>query len=171
MTDSSIRAAMEFDAEAIASVHICSWQKAYEQYIPESILSNLSVSERSQQWYSLLKEGVIILVLETNNQLIGFASICEFRDRDKGNLSGEISAIYLHPDYWRNGLGTKLCQAALTELSKAGHKEALLWVLADNTQARLFYENQGFQATNETKLEEFYDGGALLMEILYKKVL
>ncbi|CAM2779822.1 GNAT family N-acetyltransferase [Legionella worsleiensis] len=171
MTDSLIRIAKEFDAEAIALVHIRSWQKAYEQYIPESILSHLSVSERTQQWYSLLHEGVLILVLEKDNHLIGFASVCEFRDGNKGNLSGEISAIYLHPGYWRNGFGTKLCQAALTELSKAGYKEALLWVLEDNTPAQMFYENQGFQATSETKLEEFYDGGALLREVLYKKVL
>jgi len=171
MTDSLIRIAGKSDAQAIALVHIRSWQKAYEQYIPESILTNLSVSERTQQWHSLLDEGVVILLLETNNHLIGFASICEFRDGNKGNLSGEISAIYLDPDYWRHGFGTKLCQATLTELSKAGYKEALLWVLADNTQAQLFYEYLGFQATSETKLEEFYDGGALLSEILYKKAL
>ena len=171
MTDPIIRAAKEFDAEAIALVHIRAWQKAYEHYIPESILNGLSLPERTKQWHDLIQEGVTVLVLERNNNIFGFTSICKFRDRIKDNLSGEISAIYLHPDYWRKGFGTKLCLAALKNLSDMGYKKALLWVLADNLQARLFYQNLGFEATEETKLEEFYDGGALLTEVLYRKKL
>lgn len=169
MNNFIIRKATELDAEAIALVHIQSWQKAYDLYIPESILNNLSVSECTQQWYELIKKGVTIFALEINNQLIGFASICAFRDAGKDDFQGEISAIYLLPDYWRKGFGAKLCEAALNELSKIGYKEALLWVLADNHQARIFYENLGFFPEDKTKLEEFYDGGALLTEVLYKK--
>ncbi len=168
MTNLIIRKATEFDAEAIALVHIRSWQKAYENYIPESILDGLSIPQRTQQWYELLKSGVTILVLEINNQIIGFASVCAFRDGFADNSQGEISAIYLHPDYWRKGLGAKLCAAALNELSKLGYKEVLLWVLEDNSQARRFYENLGFELEGKTKLEEFYDDGALLNEVLYK---
>lgn len=171
MTNSTIRKAKEQDAEAIALVHIRSWQKAYEAYIPESILSNLSVSDRTQQWLALLHKGVTILVVEVSNHIIGFASICDFREGNKSNASGEIKAIYLHPDYWRKGFGTKLCLAALDELSKCGYKEVFLWVLADNMQARMFYKNLGFDPTGETKLEEFYEGGALLSEVLYRKKL
>ena len=164
-----IRVATEADAEAMALVHIRSWQKAYEQYIPDSILSTLSVPERTQQWCELIKTGVTVLVLEMNSQVIGFASICAFRDGGEGSLCGEISTMYLHPDYWRKGFGTKLCSAAMAELFNMGYKEVLLWVLADNNQARKFYENIGFQAQAKTKLEEFYDGGSLLSEVLYKK--
>jgi len=167
----SIRLATELDAKSIGLVHIRSWQKAYEHYIPESILNNLSHSERAQQWQSLIVQGTTVLVLETNNHIVGFVSICKFRDESKDNASGEISAIYLDPNYWRKGYGARLCIAALKELSKTGYKEVLLWVMADNTQARLFYEKLGFQSTSKTKLEEFYNGGALLKEILYKKVL
>ena len=45
----SIRLATELDAKSIGLVHIRSWQKAYEHYIPESILNNLSHSERAQR--------------------------------------------------------------------------------------------------------------------------
>lgn len=169
MTNSTIRTASGLDAEAIALVHIRSWQKAYEQYIPESILSSLSVQERAQEWYDLIQQGVTVLVLETDNQIVGFVGICDFRDGNKGTLCGEISAIYLHPDHWRKGYGTKLCLAALEALSPKGYKKVFLWVLADNIPARMFYKNLGFEATGDTKLEEFYDGGALLSEVLYKK--
>ena len=167
----TIRFAKDLDAEAIGLVHIRSWQKAYEQYIPESILNELSLSDRAHHWQTLISKGVTVLVMEVNNQIIGFASTSKFRDESIDNSSGEINAIYLAPQYWRNGYGVELCLAALSELTEAGYKKVLLWVMADNTQARLFYEKLGFQATSETKLEEFYEGGALLTEILYKKTL
>ncbi|MCL9684396.1 GNAT family N-acetyltransferase [Legionella maioricensis] len=168
---SHIRTATLKDAEAIALIHLRSWQKMYKEFIPETILKSLSLQERTQQWHDLLKKGVKVLVSEMDNQMVGFASICPFRDIIENGPIGEISAIYLHPDYWRMGLGTQLCLAALSELVDQGYKKVCLWVLADNTQARGFYEALGFEATGSTKLEEFYDGGALLKEILYKKML
>jgi ribosomal protein S18 acetylase RimI-like enzyme len=101
-----------------------------------------------------------------NHQLIGFVSV---RDFSVGNDTlGEISALYLHPDYWRKNLGTKIYLAALDELSNLGYKKVLLWVLADNAPARSFYETLGMHATGATQLKEFYEGGALLTEVLYE---
>lgn len=166
-----IRFAVLDDAEAIAINHICSWQEMYKDFIPESILQNLSVRERTQEWQDLIKQNVKVLVLEIDHKMVGFASICRFRDVKPDALKGEISAIYLHPNYWRQGLGTKLCKMTLSELSQLGFKSVYLWVLSDNTQARRFYESLGFTVTDYTKVEEFYEGGALLEEVLYKKVL
>ncbi|MDR3441796.1 MAG: GNAT family N-acetyltransferase [Legionella sp.] len=166
-----IRAATQKDAEDIARTHICSWQEMYKEFIPESVLQELSLNERTQQWHDLIKQGVKVLVLENKSAIIGFASICSFRDQLFNEVTGEISAIYLHPDYWRLGLGSELCQAALSELSALGYKTVCLWVLSDNAQARGFYEAFGFKLTEVTKMEEFYEGGALLEEVLYKKML
>lgn len=169
-----IRIAEVQDAGAIAQNHIYSWQEMYKEFIPASILENLSLKERAQQWHDLIKEKNTVLVLEVDNQVIGFASICAFRGtkpedlKDLKDLIGEISAIYLHPDYWRLGLGTILCQAALSELFSLGYKTTCLWVLSDNAQAQGFYASIGFEKTNTIKMEEFYEGGALLEEVLYK---
>lgn len=168
MNQTTIRIAKNEDAEAIGRVHIQSWQKAYENYIPEDILNNLSLIEHAQLWRNLIEKGVEVLVLERDNQVVGFASICLFRG-DGFSKSGEISAIYLSPQYWRNGYGTQLCLAAIDRLANAGYKDVLLWVLIDNTSAKHFYENLGFKATDDTKLEEFYQGGSLLEEMLYRK--
>lgn len=168
---SNIRTATLDDAEAIAQIHICSWQKMYRDFIPEIILQNLSLKERTQQWRDLIGQEAKVLIIEINNQIVGFASICPFRDFSADSSMGEISAIYLHPDYWRKGLGTQLCLAAISELANQGYKKILLWVFEDNTQARKFYDALGFEATSSTKLAEFYEGGALLKEILYQKIL
>lgn len=165
----TIRIATLQDAEAIALVHIRSWQKMYQEFIPETILNDLSLTERTQQWHELIKQDVSVLVIEIEGKLVGFASICPFREVDADSSRGEISAIYLHPDYWRMGLGSQLCWAALAELKNLGYQTVSLWVLEDNAQARGFYEALGFEITEATKLEEFYEGGALLKEVLYQK--
>ncbi|WP_131783290.1 GNAT family N-acetyltransferase [Legionella gresilensis] len=164
-----IRFATLDDAKAIAKVHILSWQASYKAFIPKSILQALSVKERTQQWQDLMKQDVKILIVEVEQNIAGFVSMCMLRDIYPSPLNGEISALYLHPTYWRLGLGTKLCQAAFSELAKMHYQYAYVWVLSDNHQACHFYEALGFENTTITKLEEFYENGALLKEILYKK--
>ena len=53
----------------------------------------MSIEERTNQWLALIQDGVTVLVLEIQQQIIGFVSLCEFRDGEKGKLTGEISAI------------------------------------------------------------------------------
>ncbi|MBA2653013.1 MAG: GNAT family N-acetyltransferase [Tatlockia sp.] len=166
-----IRIATLKDAKSIAKVHIRSWQKMYKEFIPESILKDLSLIERTQKWESLIEKGVKVLVIEMDQSIIGFASVCPLRDAGADILSGEISAIYLHPNHWRKGLGSQLCLAAIAELELLGYKKVCLWVLEDNTQARKFYENLNFEVKDSTKLEEFYEGGALLTQVLYQRKL
>lgn len=168
---STIRTATLHDAEAIALIHLRSWQEMYKEFIPESVLINLSLKERTHQWSDFIKQGVTVLVLELNNQMVGFVSVCLFRDASTDSTVGEISAIYIHPKYWRKGFGRQLCLAAITELKTQGYKTVVLWVLEGNAQARKFYEALGFDATSSTKLEEFYESSALLTDILYQKII
>jgi|SRR3990167_2805725 len=126
----NIRFANTSDALAIAMCHVASWQRIYRGHIPAAVLDNLSVKEREQKWHDLLNSNVKILILEHNNHMIGFASLCPARDKDTNSKQcSEISAIYLHPDVWRQGLGKKLCFAALSELEKMGFSEVIVWVL------------------------------------------
>ncbi|MGQ3888678.1 N-acetyltransferase family protein [Legionella sp. CNM-1927-20] len=164
-----VRFATLDDAKAIAKIHILSWQASYKDFIPKAILQTLSVKERTKQWQDLMRQGVKVLVVEVEQNIVGFLSICTLRDIYLSPLNGEISALYLHPTYWRLGLGTRLCHTAFSELAKMNYQFVYVWVLSDNSQARQFYEALGFENTTITKLEEFYENGALLKEILYKK--
>jgi len=165
-----IRFAKTSDAEQIAACHIASWQKAYRGHIPDSVLDSLSVKEREQKWHDLLDNNVNVLVLERDNQIIGFASLCPARDQDTDPTKcGEISAIYLHPDFWHQGLGKKICQKALSELEKMGFSEVIIWVLKENDQARKFYEGMGFNETGDSKLD--YHNDVLLNEVRYRKTI
>lgn len=165
-----IRHAIFSDANAIAKIHVSSWQAIYRGHIPDNVLDNLSVDDREQLWKTLLENNAYIIVLEEDNNLIGFLSFCPSRDEDVNPINiAEISAIYLNPDKWRKGFGKMLCDAAINALRKSGYIEVTLWVVADNLQARLFYEKMGFINSGEIKIDE--RDGYTLREIRYRKIL
>jgi GNAT superfamily N-acetyltransferase len=59
-------------------------------------------------------------------------------------LVGELYALYVSPDWWSTGAGRALMGEVLTCLEAEGYRRAILWVLADNTRARRFYERAKF---------------------------
>lgn len=166
---STIRYAKLSDAKAIAKCHVASWQKIYRKMLPDEALDALSVKEKTLKWREMLKNHVSVLLIECNKQLAGFASLCPARDTDTDPIHcGEISAIYLYPNRWRKGLGTKLFNCAINELSSMGFDQVIVWVLKENRQARKFYESIGFRKTGHSKIE-FYDDKVLLNEIRYHR--
>lgn len=165
-----IRHAIVSDARAIAKIHVSSWQVIYRGHIPDNVLDDLSIDEREKLWKSLLENNACIIVLEDNNNLVGFVSCCLSRDEDADPVTvAEISVIYLNPDKWRKGFGKMLCDAAIDELRKSGYAEVTLWVLEKNQQARQFYEKMGFISSSEIKMDQ--RDGYTLREIRYRKIL
>jgi GNAT superfamily N-acetyltransferase len=165
----NIRLAVETDASQIARVHIVSWQTIYRGHIPDHVLNNLSLENRTQEWLERLQTGVVVWVIELNNKIIGFASICPTRDSDDDpKRVAEISAIYLLPEFWRQGLGQQLCQAVFKKVFDKGFKEVTVWVLESNSQARHFYETVGFGETGNVEIDHI--GCESLRVIRYRKI-
>lgn len=60
-------------------------------------------------------------------------------------MTAELMALYVHPEHWRRGVGTRLWQDV--EQCVAGrYRDMTLWVLRDNDRARRFYARIGFVA-------------------------
>lgn len=163
-----IRNATLLDAKSIANIHVSSWQAAYKQLFPEKFLNSLSTTERMGLWEELISNGVVVLVLEIDSDVVGFASVCHYRSSGALPSDGEISAIYLHPSYWRMGLGKELCKEALRSLSNEHFTDVFVWVLEENANARDFYVSQGFEKTTICKTEKL-ESSIVVTEILYKK--
>lgn len=139
-----LRRARHDDAAAVAEAHIQSWRHAYAGLVPQSLLDGLSVPEGTERWSTRIEQADPtvrrILIAEVEGVVRGFASVGSSRDEDAGPTSGELSAIYLHPDVMGHGLGHQLHERALDELQDLGRIDARLWVLASNTPTRRFYE-------------------------------
>lgn len=82
--------------------------------------------------------------------------------------TGEVYALYVSPDWWSTGTGRSLMAAALTALSEAGYRRAVLWVLAGNARARRFYERAGFAADGA---ENVLTGLGSVLEVRYARSL
>jgi len=65
---------------------------------------------------------------------------------------GEVYAIYVTPAWWSTGTGRALMDSVLSALEAGRYRRAVLWVLADNTRARRFYERAGFAPDGGTNV-------------------
>jgi len=145
----------------ISRIYEESWRFAYHGIIPQDYLDSISEG----RWMSNLdSQGRNTLVCVDNGRIVGTSSFCKSRfERFQG--WGEVVSIYLLPDYIGKGYGKILMEAVLSELKRQGYENVFLWVLEENTRARIFYENFGFLPT-----DDFLDdniGGRDLREVRY----
>lgn len=157
MNNITIRKATPGDAASIATIHVKTWQYAYNGQIPSKYLDNLSVEQRTISWKKHLeepKEKAYTLVIERNKYVVGWCSLGVNRDDDLSPEVGELYAIYMHPDSIGKGLGTQLIEYALNILKQDGYKKATLWVLTTNDKTRKFYEKNGWVIEGKTKVDK-----------------
>ncbi|ABA88633.1 N-acetyltransferase [Syntrophotalea carbinolica DSM 2380] len=165
-----IRRANVSDVEILANVHTDSWRSAYRGLVPETYLANLDCDRLAECFRkNLSSNSEEMFLAEQGTGIIGFLGIGGCRDLDCGQgLTGEIYGIYLHPGYWRKGIGRLLCQKGLRVLESQGYSSVVLWVLEGNQRARGFYEAMGFVTDGSTKILNL---GSQLTVVRYQKPL
>ena len=154
-----VRPATPADSGAIGLVHVRSWQSAYRGKIPQDYLDGLDPAHRAQVWRRILEQdqpsrgGVLVAVTEGAG-ITGFASFGPSQDSDTDpRVTGEVFAIYADPDAWGTGTGRALMGSAVTELTRAGYADAILWVLDANDRARRFYALAGWEEDGARKTD------------------
>ncbi|ETK35992.1 GNAT family N-acetyltransferase [Microbispora sp. ATCC PTA-5024] len=169
-----IRRAEPADAEAIAVVHVRSWQAAYAGLMPQDHLDGLTPAMRLPLWERLLREPswprTGFLVAERDGSVAGFAGFGPGRDADVAPATtAEITTIYLLPEMWAAGIGSRLMTAAVDAMSAAGYEQATLWVVDANARARRFYERTGWRPDGAVQRDD--SDGFPLTEIRYRRAL
>jgi ribosomal protein S18 acetylase RimI-like enzyme len=163
-----IRPAIPADAEAIARVHVRTWQGAYEHVFPAERLAGISPAPRAEYWRSVIPDAPATMVAEVDGEVVGFASAGPCGDAD-GAGRGELYAIYVEPAHWDAGLGRDLAVAVDEALRSLGFAEASLWVLEDNPRARRFYEAGGWHVDGTRRTGTHL--GVETAEVRYRKTL
>lgn len=176
-----VRHAVFEDATAIATAHVRSWQVAYDGIVPAAFLDSLDIGERTTRWEQTLRPepsttastsahvaASANFVAERNGEVIGFASVGEYRAVPATDVA-ELWAIYVHPDHGRSGAGTVLMEHAREHFLELGATTAYLWVFLDNTIGRSFYEKHGWLVVPESQEVPHYVeiGGKRLAEVRY----
>jgi ribosomal protein S18 acetylase RimI-like enzyme len=164
-----VRPATPDDASAIATIHVRSWQTAYQGFVPEAFLRSLSIEARADRWRTILEEATAgTFVAEERPATVGWITVGRSRDADAGPSTGELWAIYVAPEHWGRGAGRLLWDGGRSHLAAAGYADVTLWVLKDNRRARRFYEAAGFAPdAGQEKMIEL--GGARIPEIRLRR--
>lgn len=147
-----IRRATAEDVAQIARIHVEGWQQGYRGIVEDAYLDALSIEQKTTQWQEWINaEGNVVLVAKQagDNALAGFLSFGPVRTRfpgDKGviaSVPGEVYALYVSPDAWRQGVGTQLL-ATVPDICREKRYGAFgLWALSKNARATNFYERLG----------------------------
>jgi ribosomal protein S18 acetylase RimI-like enzyme len=164
----SIRPVRLEDAENYTACHIACWRAAYQGIVPDQYLDAMQAEQQQrteQLRQSLLNPGSSqFFCLVDGSQMIGRLIIGKSRDDDLAQ-AGEVTAIYLLPEYWGQGLGRMLMDFAINTLRQSGYQQIILWVLQLNSRARRFYERYGFVADGQAKSIEL---GKPLVQMRYR---
>ena len=167
----TIRPATSQDIPVIAALHIAGWKGAYGGIVNQDYLDSLTVEKRIKDWTEWMGSGESeIFLAEENANPAGFVVIGRTKTPPPGSSpirpshSGEIYALYLDPQFWRQGVGTALIKHAAQELKARKHSSICLWVLEANVRGKAFYEKMGGQRLGGKMIEI---GPSTLKEICY----
>lgn len=167
----NIRTASQADIPAIAQIHVAGWQGAYGGLVDQAYLDSLSAEERGKSWQTIMEAGEsTTLLAEAQDGATGFISWGRTKTPPPGDSKirpqypAEIYALYLLPDYWRQGIGRALMARAAQAVQAQKLNGLCLWVLDGNTRAKSFYEKIGGQRIGKRMIEI---GPSRLKEVCY----
>lgn len=141
-----LRAGRQKDAARLSEIFSESWSQAYPGIIPRKDLDML-IERRTKSWWNrTLMTQRNILVSQTNDDISGYAIYARargsFGDRSHG-CAGEITELYIAPEYQGLGIGELLFEGCRARLDQKGYRGLVVWALRDNAQAIEFYKRRG----------------------------
>lgn len=139
----NVRIADQKDSNIVGNVHFMAWKSAYRGIFPDEYIDSDTPSKRSEEFLDSIKDDrCTYFLLEEAGQVAGIVKIHE----EDNTL--EIESIYILDEYRGKGFGRQFIDFIKTYRPQA---DIFLWVLEVNTNARRFYENNGFVMSGESR--------------------
>jgi len=150
----TIRLATPGDASDMAEVGMRSWEIAYKDILPEEYIREKNATRPEQFKQNITHENKNQYVIRLNDKTIGIMKIAPPTDDDLDDTFYEVHYLYLHPDYFRKGIGTQAMQFAFDKTRSLGKKHISIWVFTENISTIKFYEKCGFARDGKTALQD-----------------
>ncbi|PCR91724.1 GNAT family N-acetyltransferase [Natrinema ejinorense] len=154
-----IRPATREDRDRIRAVARETWHATYDELEADTI------DETIDEWYgdealetALSKPGTAFLVAERGGEIVGFTHGVVTEDE------GDVLRMSVHPDHQGEGIGTALYERLREDLRDFNMERMRAIDLASNEGGRKFYEDHGFEPTDEDNVEI---GGEQRREVVY----
>ncbi len=151
----TIRLAVPADAPDMAEIHMRSWEAAYKDIIPMEYIIEKNATRLQLYKRVITEENTKSFVAQCDGKTVGIMCVAPPNDKDVGDDFYELHYIYLHPDYFRQGIGTRVMEFAFDKARGVGKTAMTVWVFADNANAIRFYERCGFIADGCSKERDF----------------
>lgn len=172
MPSYSVRPAVPRDAKAIADIHVATWQAAYADLMPTDYLKSMTVEKRLAYWKEAIEfSDPQILVAVESDKVVGFVGFDRSRDAGTKSSVGEIWALYVLPEHWRQGVGVALWDGARDGLKEEGCTQVTLWALLKNEPALLFFEHSAGFKREMPSIKTVAFGSVKLEEIRLKRAI
>jgi GNAT superfamily N-acetyltransferase len=125
----------ESDAEAAAELQLATALVAYRDIFPPEA-PKPTVPQMVAGWRRILRHGVGWVIEDE-----GVAGVVGLVPEPDG---GRMESLYVAPNRWGTGLGSRLATTAEREAGRRGWVPLRLWVLEANRRTRAWYENRGW---------------------------
>lgn len=149
MKNINIRRATPDDAYDIKKIHIATYQKSYRGYVPDDYLDAMilddEVIERTKKYLQTAECWIASYLTEP----AGFAYISYPSDK-----TFEIQALYVHPQYQKQGIGSALVNDLCEIKRSQGFFKCEVWTMKSGPSVP-FYEKIKFKKTDEEKMWKF----------------
>ncbi|ESP88224.1 GNAT family N-acetyltransferase [Candidatus Halobonum tyrrellensis] len=156
MDEIAVETADADDAERVADlwVDLAADQRAYGSHLR-------AADNRAVARDAATRHGVSggLTVARADGDVVGFVMFApETGSYEQDVERGVVHNIYVEPAYRGRGVGGRLLAAAEEALAAAGANVVSLEVMADNDDARRFYERAGYEP-HRVEVEKPLDGG------------
>ena len=141
-----VRPAVLRDARAIAELHNATVQDAYRGLLGDVTVPVMAMDKRQAYWREAIEfaEPQVMAAMH-GERIVGFVGFDRSRDEASRQTTGEITDIYVHPDFQGLGVGLSLWHSARQGLHDEGCIDVTLWMQARNKTALRFFELAGFK--------------------------
>ena len=148
------------DVKELIRAHGLSWREAYDDILPEAVLTEMTVEPTPDDVERLSNEfgsdDAAVFIAVGGGTVRGFIDLRFGEENTKSFVGPDeagLKAIYVHPDWWGEGIGTALLEYGLDALPD--HVATVrLEAFADNDVGARFYEARGFDRveTDDTEI-------------------
>jgi GntR family transcriptional regulator len=152
--DVLLRAAVEADAPALASVFVSSWQAGYPGVVDDAVIAALDETEVAD-WLLPMETGSqrTVLAESDDGSVLGWL---RFGDDPDDARNGHIYSLYVRPSAGGRGVGRRLLEHGIEQCTAGSERAVTLWVFEANARARRLYTAAGFVDDGGRQVEPEY---------------
>jgi len=158
MTEFKIREVRPSDTEDLEEATRKSWMQGQKAFLTDEELGLARGSEEFRKTEEdvekrLEKEDTFVLVAEVDGKVVGRIRMAWNGEADSfvNPEEAQLRSMYVHPDHWREGIGTALAGKAFDRVPDR-FSGFVVEVFEKNDSAVGFYRELGFESVDESSL-------------------